>query len=269
MAGIPLSSRHELVLALILVVGAVGCAGGGPKTPTAAELAGTNAKVVVVAPLNVASALPIEIEGSSEIVATTLVAYLEEHGKTVRKLGFRGGRDLWVAATRQVDQSGQRKTFENAASVYAREIAKHVEYDVLIVPTLYIQNAQVRSRFVRWDGTRELVRIEGRRVLSKRRTIFDSMHAGMRAASMMAAVFAADGTVLQTGNRGLQAIEHVQLSDGKGVDRDESFFSIEPNSPPLDDPVKIRAGIAAALSPFLPELAPVEETIEARGGGTE
>lgn len=269
MMGIRFFLRRDRVLALMLLGGALGCANVGTRGPTAAELAGLNAKVVVVAPLNVASALPVEIEGSSEIVSTTLVSYLEEHGKTVQKLGFRGGRDLWVYAATQVEQSGQRRTFENAARVYAREIAKQIEYDVLIIPTIYIQNAQIRSSVVRWDGAREPIRIEGRRVLSRKNKRFDSMNATIRAASMMAAVFASDGAALQSESRGLQAIEHVQLSDGKGVRRDESFFDIEPNSPPLDDEAKIRAGIAGALSPFLPELEAVAQADESSPGEPE
>lgn len=252
------SFRRGLGLVLVVVHSSFGCGTRGPEPPSAAELAGRDARVVVVAPLNVASSLPVEIEGSAEIVATTLVQYLEEHGKKAQKLNFRGGRELWVVATQQVAETRQKRNFENAASAYAREIRKQVEYDVLIIPTLYLQNVRVRGRVAKWDGAREPIRIEGSRNLSKMNHTFDRMNADIRAASIMATVIAADGSAIQSENRGLQMIEHVQLH-GRKVFANNPSFTIEANSPPLDDAVKIRAGIAGALAPFLPELPAVVE----------
>src|SRR5512140_3446158 len=97
-------SRHALALASLHIACAFGCASGGQGPPTAAELAGREAKIIVVAPLNVATSLPVEIEGSSEIVSATLVEYLEDHGKSAQELGFRAGRDLWLQATREVNR---------------------------------------------------------------------------------------------------------------------------------------------------------------------
>ncbi len=271
MKRLRLAQIRGLGPALLLVVGAFGCAAGGPRPPTAAEIASRDARVVVVAPLNVASSLPVEIEGSSEIVAKTLVGYLQEHGKEVRILGFRLGRELWVNATTQVSQTGKKRSFEAAASVYAREIAKQVDYDVLIIPTLYIQNVQVLSKYARWDGTKEPVRIEGKQMLKKKDYAFDSARGVVKAASMMAAVFASDGSEIQSAKRGLQTIQHFELSGGTGRTRDPSnySFSVESNSPPLDDAPKIRAGVAGVLSPFLPVLEAVEEGAEAQGAEPE
>ncbi len=262
-----LPSPRGLGLAFILIVGAFGCAAGGPRPPTPTEIAGREAKVIIVAPLNVASSLPVEIEGSSKIVSTTLVGYLEEHGKKVQMLGYQVGRDLWVNATQQVSKSGKRRSFEAAASVYAHEIAKHVDYDVLIIPTLYIQNVRVQSMNARWDGTKETIRVEGKDILSKKDYAVDGLRANVKAASMMAAVFASDGSEIQSAKRGLQMIEHVEILGKKRRNRDVSddHIDIKANSPPLDDALKIRAGIAHVLSPFLPIREAVEVRAEAEG----
>lgn len=112
------------------------CASGPPPGPSPEQIAGMNAKTILIAPFNIVSALPPELEGSTEIVKTALIDHLEAHGKTVHIIGFRIGRKLWSASMKEVRDSGAKRNFENAARVYAGKIGESVEFDALIIPSL-------------------------------------------------------------------------------------------------------------------------------------
>ena len=75
-----MTKNRSLWVSLLFIASAFivsSCATGPPPGPSPAQIAGQKARTIVVAPLNVVSSLPPELEGSTKIVSTALVEQLE------------------------------------------------------------------------------------------------------------------------------------------------------------------------------------------------
>jgi hypothetical protein len=253
---------------------------GPPPGPSPAQIAGQEAKTIIVAPLNIVSSLPPELEGSTKMISAALVDHLEAHGKTVRVIGFRAGRDLWKSSMKEVRDSGEKRNFENAARVYAHRIGEQLDFDVLIVPSIFIQNAKMRARTVRWDGAEQKMVIEGG-INSNRANLYQGNMGtlSVRAASLFVHVLDRDGNSIQTKRSGLELIQHLEWRvEQKGGYSGKETVSQElvNDSPAIQDKERVRTGVAAALSPFLSEevpppttVIPEEEVIPALSGDVE
>jgi hypothetical protein len=244
------------LLVLTSVVAHASCASGPPSPPpgpSPEQIAGENAKMILIAPFNIVSALPPELEGSTRMVSTELVRHLKAHGKKVQVISFRSGRDIWKASMKEVSNSGQKKNFENAAKIYAKKLGASVEFDALIVPSLFIQNAKTRGRTVRWDGAEQSIAMSG--------STGNNLYVGqggshnVRAASIFVHIVNRQGKLIQTKRSGLELIEHLEWKvkmKGGYSGTEEVTQNVVPDVPPLEDKELIRAGVAASLSPFLP-----------------
>ena len=237
------------------------CATGPPPGPSPEQIAGQQAKTIVVAPLNIVSSLPPELEGSTKMVKAALVEHLEAHGKTVHVIGFRSGRELWKDSIKEVRSSGGKQSFENAARVYVRRIGEQIEFDVLIVPSIFIQNAKMRSRTVRWDGAEQRMSIEGGGINSKRANLYlgNVGKLNVRAASLFVHVLGRDGNSIHTKRSGLEIVQHLEwrVEQKGGYSGTEEVSQVLVNdTPAIEDIEMVRAGVAAALSPFLSEEVP-------------
>ena len=220
----------------------------------AAKASSCSAQKILIAPLNVASSLPPEIEGSSKIVLDSLVEYLEDRGKTVAKLRFRAGRESWVQATRRVNEAEKAKTFENAASAYAELLSEQIEFDLLIVPTLYVQNAVAKNMKGRWDSTKERIDTKGNPAEYLVKSFLSG--ATVKAASIMASVYNARGEEIQNKKFGIELIEHVAIRKSKPGASDIWF---DANRPPIDDPKRIDRALREVLSPVIAEVPNPEQ----------
>ena len=254
---------HLLPLALSFVLPS--CASGPPPGPSPLQIAGMDARTIVVAPFNIVSSLPPELEGSTRMVSTALVRHLQAHGKTVRVMAFRSGRDLWRDSTKEVRDAGQKRNFENAARVYARKIGEQIEFDALIVPSLFIQNAKMRGRTVRWDGAEDKIEIRG--------STGGSLYMGqggalnVRAASIFIYVLNAQGEAIHTKRSGLEVVQHLEWQtelEAGYSSRENTSQELVDDVPAIQDKEKVAAGIANALSPFLSEErpAPVDASLQ-------
>lgn len=233
------------------------CASGPPPGPSPEQIAGKNAKIILVAPFNIVSSLPPELEGSTKIVSAALVEHLEAHGKTVRVIGFRIGRELWSTSMKEVRESNQPRNFENAAKVYTRKLGEIVEFDVLIVPSIFIQNAKMRARTVRWDGAEQMMTIKGSTGSNRYQGNLGTLN--VRAASIFVHILGRDGNSIQTKRSGLELIQHIEWSlerQGGQSGTDKVSQNLINDTPPIEDKEMVRAGVAAVLSPFLPEDVP-------------
>jgi hypothetical protein len=219
-----------------------------------------NVKTIVVAPFNIVSSLPPELEGSTKMVSTALADHLKAHGKTVLVIDFRSGRKLWADSMNEVRESGAKRNFENAARVYARRIGEQLEFDVLIVPSIFIQNAKMRSRTVRWDGAEQMMVIEGGTGTNRANRYMGNMGTlNVRAASIFVHILDRSGEVIQTKRSGLELIEHIAFrveKRGGHSGTEKLFQDVVSDKPPIDDKEMVRSGVAAALSPFLSEEIP-------------
>jgi hypothetical protein len=235
------------------------CASGPPPGPSPESIAGANAKVILVAPFNIVSSLPPDLEGSTRMVSDALIEYLEAHGKTAHLISFRVGRDLWAASMKEVRESGEKRNFENAAKVYAQKIGDQIEFDAIIVPSLFIQNAKMRSRVSRWDGAVQKMDMVGKLTKNSRSTAqFQTGTVTVRAASIFVHVLDRDGNSILTKRHGLEVIQHLErkVISGGHSSADQLTIGLVDDDPPIDNDEMVRAGVAEALSPFLPEEIP-------------
>lgn len=245
--------------AIALIV--TSCASGPPTGPSPASIAGLRAKTILVSPFNIVSAMPPELEGSARFVSNALVDHLEAHGKTVRVIGYDIGRRFWKKSRKEVRDSGRPRKFENAAKIYARKIGEHVEFDAIIVPSLFVQNAKMKSRVVRWDGAEQKVERHG----NSRGAIIQSGSVVIKAASLFAYVLDREGVAIHSGRAGLELIQNMRFGGKRrrGLQeresRIESFsadFVLVDNIPAIQDKDRVCAGVATVLSPFLPMYTP-------------
>ena len=134
-----MANARSLWLALTLLATAfsmASCASGPPPGPSAESVAGANAKIILVAPFNIVSSLPPELEGSTRMDSDALIDHLKAHGKTAHLISFRVGRELWAASMKEVRDSGAKRNFENAAKVYARKIGEQIDlFGLMLVHT--------------------------------------------------------------------------------------------------------------------------------------
>jgi hypothetical protein len=243
------------------------CASGPPPGPSPAQIAGQEAKTIALSPFNIVSPLPPELAGSIKIVSTTLIEYLEAQDKKVYVLGFRAARDLWKLSVKEVRESGLPQNFKNAAKIYAHKIGEQLDFDVVIVPSIFVQNARKkRTRTVRWDGAQQMLEYRG----DSRAVSVASIY--IKAASLFVQVLNGEGDAIHTKRAGLELIQYLQFG-GEHVtgsirrnDRDAQLINswkIVNDTPPIKDEAMVWAGIAAAFSPFLPEMEyrdPIEGT---------
>jgi hypothetical protein len=244
------------VLSLVPLLAA--CVSGPPPGPSPAEIAGRNAKVIIISPFNVVSSLPPELEDSTKLVSKEMVAYLEEHGKTVKRMAFRAGRDLWKASMQEVSSSGQDRNFENAARIYARKIGEHLDFDVVIVPSLFVQNAEAHGRTAKWDGAKQMIPLEGE-AGSTQAYQGNLGRLSVRAASIFVHVVDSSGETIHTKRSGLELIQHLEFlveKDGQYSGGEHVRQGLVNDRPPIEDVERVREGIAAVFVPFLPEEIP-------------
>jgi hypothetical protein len=243
-------TRGRLFLPTALIVGCLSCATSPPAPLSPLQLAGANAKTIVVAPINVALALPEELTSSTEIVLTALVENLRKHGKTVHLVDFRNGRMLWLESAREVGQSDIAKSFNNAARVFAEKLRENVDFDALIIPSLYLQNAKVHADgSARWDGARQRIDFVGQ---SKWKVDLPPL-AIVPAASILLSVFDREGNPLHSKRTGLELIQHLEIQSKRRKGHDERSWALVDDTPAIEDAIRVSASIAHTLSPFLPK----------------
>jgi hypothetical protein len=246
-----------LVSALVLS----SCASGPPPGPSPAQIAGQEANTIIVASFNIVSPLPPDLEGSTRKVSMMLIEYLEAHDKKVYLLESRAAHDLWKMSMKAVRESGLPQNFKNAARVYAHEIGEQLEFDVVIVPSIitkYVRKKQ--SRTIRSDGAEQTLEYRG----NSRGVAISSIN--IKAASLFVQIIDREGNAIHTKRAGLELIQHLQFGGQhvKGsirrTDSDAKLISswkIVNDVPPIENDAMLRAGVAAAFSPFLPEIESV------------
>ncbi len=242
----PTRDRWRNLIPIAFAFGLVRCA-SDPAPLLPLQLAGMRAKTIVVAPLNLVVALPDELKSSTTLVSEALVEHLEAHQKTPRVLDFRSGRTLWLESTRDVSEAGETQNFENAAAAFARKIGERIDFDALIIASLYVQNARIRSNFASWDGAKQKIEFVGR----SRREIEMPQLATIPAASVLIHVLDREGRVIHTKRTGLELIQHMSIHTEKKKGHDKRTWTLTNDVPALEDELRVRAGIAHSLSPFL------------------
>ncbi len=247
--------RPSFSTALLVLAALAGCATGPPPPPSPLQQAGLDAKRVVIAPMNLVSSLPPKLEGSTQFVSDAIRAHLEAHGKSVASMPHRAGFDLWRQSTLQVKEAGKARNFENAASLFAARLSENDDFDILIFPSLFVQNTTGSlTRSSKWDGAKQRLNSRGE-LKNMRGSLSGKMN--VKAASLYIAVVDRSGNVLQTKRAGLELIQHMALASHRNFDAHTYTADIEYNDPVIGDEERLRDGVARAFAPFLAEQSPL------------
>jgi hypothetical protein len=241
---------------VLIAAALVGCA-TGPRNPAAAQ-AGASAQRILLLPLNVAVTLPAELESGSDRVWNAVSGYVGEHGKQVQTIGFGAARRLWFDVIRQIE-AGERKggaSFETAAKMLVTALGREAEFDAVIMPSLFIQEARVSGKHARWDGVARRVEIDGdvRRIGSIMTAT--SLVGSTPGASLHVAILDAGGEKLHEAQAGLELLLRMGVEGAEGAPARELGIVWEPRPDLFESQADVREGIVKALDPFLP---PIDE----------
>ena len=245
-----LSGRLSTFACTLLALGFASCASHPPPhPPSPAERAGRQAKILFIVPLNVALPMPSELESSALLVWRILVEHVESSGKRVVTLDVRTARTLWLESIRRVREEGGEESFESAARLFVQRLAKQVDFDALVMPSIYVQNARIGPEAAHWDRARQRMEFVGR----SRWKIDPPGQSTIEAASILMPIFDSEGREIQSRRTGLELIQHFEIQTEKRRGHDKRTWVPARDDPPIEDENRVRAAIAHALRPFLPE----------------
>jgi hypothetical protein len=249
-----------ILIATLASAWLLACAGPPPKARSV--LAGGAARNLLILPLNVTAKMSPELEDLSALVWSELETYLRAEGKRLRTVSFRDARRLWLSSVQQAraGAKGARAGFDDAARVLVLELAKHADFDTVIIPSLFIREAPISGNTAAWDGVeRSLEFQQSGRVIGNLSADRDFVGVAP-AASLHAVVLDAEGNKLQDAVGGLELLVRVRMNEAFGSAALGSDLEFAPRTGDFTDPENVREGIADALAPFfLPPLQPKTE----------
>jgi hypothetical protein len=216
--------------------------------------AGRSARVLMVLPLNVAMPVSEGLGDRNPAVWLELESYLRAHGKRLKTVSYRDARRLWLASIEQARRAaGSGKAdYDDAAGLFVLELRRHTEFDAVIAPSVFVQQARIIGARASWDGVTRVIEIH-----RDNRTILRpavSASGTARAASLHVVVLDADGHKLQEGQGGLDLLVRARVDEGFGFGEvvDDRYWFFESRPDFFGDREHLREGIARALQPFLP-----------------
>jgi hypothetical protein len=228
-------------------VGPVGAPAVGPAIADAREI-----EVVMVLPLNIAVAIPKELEVPSLAVWQSLEDDLRARGVELKTISYSNSRRLWKQSVEQArrTEKDDAAALLLAMSLLAVELRRHTEFDAVVAPSVLIQQSSVDGTRASWDGVTREIEVH-REFRSLHRSRF---RAGKKArsASLHVAVFDANGGLIHVGQGGLDLLVRLSVNGYRSshlAAREFQYF--EPRPEVFNDPDLLREGIAKALDPFL------------------
>jgi len=249
--GRPARLAAGLALALLLA-----CSGAKAPSGERFVLVGSAAQNLLILPFNVTVPMPERLEVESSVVWDEIEAYLRGQGKQLKTVAFRDAHRLWLASIQEV-RAGDGSTkvgFDDAARVLVRKLARHAEFDTVIIPTLFVREAPILEKTASWDGVERAVEIEAIDIEARKVAEDIPLEGAAPAASLHAVVLDADGNKLQETQGGLELLVRVRALRDASAPGAEPTFRFADRSPIFADGAHLREGIARALSPFLPPL---------------
>ncbi len=205
--------------AALVLLSLVACASSSGPDLRVVE-AGTQARKLLVMPLNVVTSLPVELEEVSEEVDTRVLHYVASHDKEVARISFRDASMLWQASIRRAHAEDSTSDFFDAIAILARQVASQVSFDTLVIPSLLLRPAEMRVSRAEWDETKRPVQLaglghdpQGNAMMSR-----VDLNGTLQAASLYVLLVQPDGELLQERTIGISPIEEMRMM-GSSEDR--------------------------------------------------
>lgn len=206
------------------------------------------AERILVAPVNLAVRLPQVLEDAVDPVREALIHYLQGRGAQVSLVWPPDAWSLWRDAVGEVSRSdGQREGFDEIAGVFVRELNRHAEFQLLVMPSLVYRGARVRGRTAEWDGVRRRVRTVGVGSAALGSEAGEAHWDGeIPALSLHVRVFQPDGGRVYEGWGGIGLTHVPEVSDRRHSGGQPFVFQSEF----FEDAAQIREGVAVALDSY-------------------
>ena len=227
-------------------------------TPGAPPEALTGADRLVVAPLNLAVKLPVELEDGVQPVRDEIIAYLKQRDARVAVIWPSDAWELWKQSMlASAGAKGGTSRLEQAVGMFVEELARNAEFGAFMLPTLVYREARVWGDTARWDGVRRRLPLRTRSIANSRLpTLEPSLEDGeshVRGAkvpgvSLHVLVFAPDGRRVFEGWGGLDLAHAVMVTGSV----DTGHGNVVPGLNPFRNPAHLREGIALALDTYVP-----------------
>jgi hypothetical protein len=236
---------------LLAAVAALACASAGqPGAPA------PRPDRVVVAPFDLALRTPAELRGREPLVWPELLRYLGTRDRKLAVVDADDAARLWQAAILDLERSGAAREPRAAAAGFARRVADHVDYDVLVLPALVVRRARVGGYHAFWDGVRRDLPARTPLPLALDEGIsgveFSGYRGSIAAASLYVALFAPDGALLYEGLAGLDVIQEAARV---ARPHDAPVWTLAPRRDLFADAAELREGIERAFERRLPRTA--------------
>ena len=214
------------------------------------------AQSLLILPLNVTAPMPDELEALSPLVWTELERYLRAHGKDLKTVNPADAQRLWLASIRRArgEEQAARPDFDDAARLLAIELARHADFDAIIVPSLFVRPAPILGRRAEWDGVERDVEFEVHGFEARSIVAGVPLEGTAPAASLHAVVLNAQGERLQEGRGGLELLVRVEVRTSDDGSARQPRFEFATRTDLFSSREHLREGIAEALKPFLPPL---------------
>jgi hypothetical protein len=256
--------RSGLAVLAALALWAAGCRSAPPRM-VEFERGDPSAPRVVVAPMNLAVPLAADLEDAVEPVGDELIRYLQARGVRVAVVWDPDAAMLWRDAAESVQAASDAPAeFARVAAVFSRALARHADYDLLVLPSLVFREARVKGRFAHWDGVRRRLRVRVRAGSPRGRAqpIPDPIDSTDRASagpvtpdwrghitgvSIHTLVLTPEGRAVFQGFGGLDLV-HDPVKEREGSDEPPVLHL---HSTVLKSGEHVREGIALALDPYL------------------
>lgn len=239
MRSVHRTSALGLLAALVLSIPAC----GGLRHGTLrwqAEAGAADSERVVVAPLNLALELPLNLDEAMEPVEDEIVRYLQSRGARVAVIWPPDAQWLWRSAVVATDDSPSvARDLEHAASVFARQLHANADYRLLVMPSLVYRPAHVASGYASWDGVRRRLPVRRRTSSASSSAEWEGRVTGL---SLHVLVLTPEGRRVLQGWGGLDLV-HDLLEQP----RSSGSSFLVPRDRPLQDTDHVREGIALAL----------------------
>jgi hypothetical protein len=244
------------LIAILAAASLLACASANAPTKSRSVLAGNAARNVLILPLNTTSIQSPELAELSDLVWSEIETYLRAGSRQLQSASMRDARSLWLSSIKQARSGANnaRAGFDEAAPLLARELAKHADFDALIIPSLFVREAPISGKAASWDGVERLLEFERNGRSTEGLYVDDEYVGNAPAASLHVVILDADGVELQESVGGLELLIRVRAKKVLGPAK-RPVLEFAPYTGPFTNAEHIREGITEALAPlFLPPL---------------
>ncbi len=251
-------SFYSSLIGALIALFALACAAPRTAPPSETRIGATSLGRLVVAPLNLGLRAPSELPVDGEPVWDELVQQFQQMDRPVKVIDSNDAKHLWDESFAELGDSDGKPDLAVVSQRFARGLAEHADYDLLVMPSLVLRSARVRGGTAYWDGVHRKLPlrsilptgpIDEVALIGVRATQW-SLVGRVAAVSLHVEMLTSDGRSVYQGIGGLDVIQEATLAaDGSGswelVDRKDTFV----------DRSSLSSGIAVAFERRLPEIA--------------